>query len=97
MGVLLRWAIFSRLEPVKKIARLIKKHLWSILNRVVLDAYNGHAESTNSKIKMIKFRGRVFRSNERFKTAFYFHLGGWISIRRVSDNADYPHASVKTR
>lgn len=70
------WAIRSRLEPVKKVARIIKKHLWGILNAVVLDANNGHAESTNSKIKMIKVRSRGFRNKKRFKTAIYFHLGG---------------------
>lgn len=70
------WAIRSRLEPIKKVARMIKKHLWGILNAVVLDANNGHAESTNSKIKMIKGRSRGFRNKERFKTAIYFHLGG---------------------
>lgn len=70
------WAIRSRLEPIKKVARMIKKHLWGILNAVVLDANNGHAESTNSKIKMIKVRSRGFRNKERFKAAIYFHLGG---------------------
>lgn len=70
------WAIRSRLEPVKKVARMIKKHLWGILNAVVLDANNGHAESTNSKIKMLKVRSRGFRNKQRFKTAIYFHLGG---------------------
>jgi transposase len=70
------WAIRSRLEPIKKVARLVKKHLWGILNAVILDANNAHAESTNSKIKMIKVRSRGFRSKERFKTAIYFHLGG---------------------
>jgi transposase len=70
------WAIRSRLEPIKKVARMVKKHLWGIINAVVLDANNGHAESTNSKIKMVKVRSRGFRNKDRFKTAIYFHLGG---------------------
>ena len=57
-------------------ARMIKKHLWGILNAVVLDANNGHAESTNSKVTMIKVRNRGFRNKERFKAAIYLHLGG---------------------
>lgn len=70
------WAIRSRLEPIKQAARMIKKHLWGIVNAIVLKADNGHAESINSKIKMIKIRSRGFRNKERFKTAIYFHLGG---------------------
>jgi len=70
------WAIRSRLEPIKRVAQLIKKHLWGIINAIVLKANNGHAESTNSKIKMIKVRSRGFRCKERFKAAIYFHLGG---------------------
>lgn len=70
------WAIRSRLDPIKKVAKMIKKYLWGIINAIVLNASNGHAESTNSKIKMIKVKSRGFRCKERFKTAIYFHLGG---------------------
>lgn len=70
------WAIRSRLEPVRAVARLIKEHLWGILNAVVLRATNGPAESINSRIKTLKIRSRGFRNKERFKTAIYFHLGG---------------------
>lgn len=50
----LAWAVRSRLEPVKKVAITIKKHLWGIINAIVLDAHNGHAESMNSRIQRIK-------------------------------------------
>jgi len=70
------WAIRSRLEPVKAVARMIKEHLWGILNAVILRATNGPAESINSRIKTLKIRSRGFRNKERFKTAIYFHLGG---------------------
>lgn len=72
----LSWAVRCRLEPVKKVAKTVKEHLWGILNAVVLRANNGHAESINSRIKMIKVRSRGFRNKERFRTAIYFHLGG---------------------
>ena len=72
----LGWAVRSRLEPVKKVARTIKDHLWGIINAVVLKADNGGAESINSRIKMIKVRSRGFRNKERFRNAIYFHLGG---------------------
>ncbi|MEJ1398948.1 MAG: ISL3 family transposase, partial [Candidatus Sedimenticola sp. (ex Thyasira tokunagai)] len=52
----LSWAVRSRLDPVKEVAKTIKAHLWGILNAVVLKVSNGPAEGLNSRIKMIKFR-----------------------------------------
>jgi len=72
----LAWAVRSRLDPVKKVAKTIKEHLWGILNAIVLDVSNGPAESLNSRIKMIKVRSRGFRNKKRFANAIYFHLGG---------------------
>ncbi len=72
----LSWAVRSRLEPIKKVARTIKEHLWGILNAVVLKVSNGPAEGLNSRIKMIKVRSRGFRNKVRFANAIYFHLGG---------------------
>jgi transposase len=72
----LSWAVRSRLEPIKDVAKTIKEHLWGILNAVVLKVSNGPAEGLNSRIKMIKVRSRGFRNKERFANAIYFHLGG---------------------
>ena len=72
----LSWAVRSRLEPIRKVARIIKEHLWGILNAIVLKVSNGPAEGLNSRIKMIKIRSRGFRSKARFANAIYFHLGG---------------------
>ena len=72
----LSWAVRSRLDPIKEVAKTIKEHLWGILNAIVLKVSNGPAEGLNSRIKMIKFRSRGFRNKERFANAIYFHLGG---------------------
>jgi transposase len=72
----LSWAVRSRLEPIRKVARTIKEHLWGILNAIVLKVSNGPAEGLNSRIKMIKIRSRGFRNKARFANAIYFHLGG---------------------
>ncbi len=72
----LSWAMRCRLEPVKEAAKTIKKHLWGIINAIILKVSNGPAESINSRIKTVKVRSRGFRNNERFATAIYFHLGG---------------------
>ncbi len=70
------WAIRSRLEPIKKVAKTIKEHLWGILNAIILKASNGASESINSRIKTIKIRSCGFRNKSRYKNAIYFHLGG---------------------
>lgn len=72
----LSWAMRSRLEPIKEVAKTIKTHLWGILNAIVLKVSNGPAEGLNSRIKMIKVRSRGFRNKTRFANAIYFHLGG---------------------
>ena len=72
----LGWAMRCRLEPMKEVARMVRKHLWGIINAVVLKVGNGPAESLNSRIRMIKVKGRGYRNRERFITDIYFHLGG---------------------
>ncbi len=69
----LSWVMRSRLEPVKEAAKAIKKHLWGIINAIILKVSNSLAESINSRIKT---RARGFRNNERFVNVIYFHLGG---------------------
>jgi len=70
------WAMRCRLEPVKRVARMVRDHLEGILNAIVLQATNGGAESTNAKIQKVKRRACGFRSRDRFRNAIYFHLGG---------------------
>lgn len=48
------WAIRSRLEPVRRVAKIIMKHLWGIVNVIVLKADNGHAESGKGRIRMLR-------------------------------------------
>jgi transposase len=70
------WAQRCRLDPMKKVAAMLKSHLWGILNAMVLNVNNGHAESANAKIQRIKARACGYRNRERFKAAIYFHCGG---------------------
>lgn len=70
------WAIRSRLQPMKTVAKMIKEHLWGIINAIVLNADNAMAESVNSKIKILKIKSRGYRNKERFRTAILFHYGG---------------------
>lgn len=70
------WAMRSRLEPIKRVARMVKANLGGILNAIVLRATNAGAESINAKIQRIKRMACGFRNRERFRNAIYFHLGG---------------------
>lgn len=80
-------AIRSCLEPIKKAARMIKKHLWGGgINAIVTSTTNASADSINSRIKMVRVRSRGFRNKERFKRAIYFHLGGLDLYPRIATN-----------
>ena len=81
----LAWALRCRLEPVQAAARMVRAHLWGIVNAAVLRASNGPAEGLNSRIKTIKVRARGFRNEHRFIEAIYFHL---------ADLQLYPDAAI---
>ena len=70
------WAIRSRLEPVKKSAAMLKRHLDGVLRYVKHPITNGVAEGLNSKIMSIKRKAGGFRNPQNFTTAIYFHCRG---------------------
>jgi transposase len=69
-------AMRSRLEPVKRVARMIREHLPGIVNGMALRATNAVAESVNARIQKIKAAACGFRNRNRFRNAILFHLGG---------------------
>ncbi len=71
-----RWAIRSRLEPVKRVARMIKRHWQGVLNAATTDVTNARAEAINSRIQWVKRMACGYRNRENFRHAIYFHLGG---------------------
>lgn len=70
------WAIRSRLEPIKKVARMIKRHWQGVINAATTNVTNALSEGMNSKIQWIKRKACGYRNRERFRNAIYFHLGG---------------------
>jgi transposase len=70
------WAIRSRLEPVKQVARMLKRHLVNVLSYCRLWVTNATAEGLNAKITAIKNRACGYRNREHFRIAIYFHCGG---------------------
>ena len=71
-----RWAIRSRLEPVKRVARMIKKHWEGVINAATTSLTNARAEAINSRIQWVKRMACGYRNRENFRHAIYFHLGG---------------------
>jgi len=72
----LNCAMRSKLEPIKKVASTLKKHLWGILNAIALKVNNGKSEGINLKIQKLKSQACGYRNRERFRNMIYFHLGG---------------------
>jgi transposase len=70
------WAVRSRLDPVKKVAGMLKRHHDGVLRFVQHPITNGVAEGLNSKIMSIKRKAGGFRNPSNFTTAIYFHCGG---------------------
>lgn len=70
------WAVRSRLDPIKKVAAMLKRHLDGVLCFVKHPITNGVAEGLNSKIMSIKRKAGGFRNPQNFTTAIYFDCGG---------------------
>jgi len=78
-GYFQKWyglAIRSRLEPIKKVARMGKAHLSNILTFFVHRLTKGPIEGLNNKIQRLIKKAYGYRNKERFKTDIFFHLGG---------------------
>jgi transposase len=73
---LLGWMARCRLEPVKKVGRMIKRFLWGIINAITKSLTNAIAEGMNARIQWIKTKACGYRSRKRFRMAILFHLGG---------------------
>jgi transposase len=71
-----RDAMRSKLDPVKKVAKMIKAHLVQVLNFFIHRVTNAYSEGFNSTIQALIKRANGYRSRERLKRDLYFHLGG---------------------
>ena len=70
------WAIRSRLEPVKEVARMIRRHWQGVLNAATSNVTNARSEAINAKIQWIKRQAHGYRNKSNFRYAILFHLGG---------------------
>jgi transposase len=82
-----RWAIRSRLKPVKAVARMFRKYLKNIMTFFKHRITNAVSEALNSTIQTIKKKACGFRNREHFKIAIYFHCGGLNLLPVTHKNA----------
>ena len=71
-----RWARRSQLEPMRKVAAMIRRHWANIRTYFTHRITNASAEALNAKIQSAKRRACGFRNRERFRTTIFFHCGG---------------------
>lgn len=67
----LSWAYRSRLEPVKKFARMIRAHREGVLRYFTSRLTSGKMESINSRIQEIKRRAKGYRNIDNFIAMIY--------------------------
>jgi transposase len=70
------WAQRSRLEPIKRVARMLKRRFENITTYLRHPITNAGSESLNAKIQWVKYTARGFRNRQNFINAIYFHCGG---------------------
>lgn len=70
------WARRSKLEPIKRVAKMLHDRLDNILTYCKHRITQGVAEGLNSKIMAIKRYACGFRNERHFEAAIYFHCGG---------------------
>ena len=70
-------ALRSRIEPMRKVARMLRGHQELILNwfRAKGEISNGVVEGLNNKIRVITRRSYGFRTYNAMETALYHNLG----------------------
>jgi transposase len=70
------WSVRSRLEPMIKVAGMLKRRFENIITYLQHPITNAASESINAKIQWVKYTARGFRNKRNFVNAIYFHAGG---------------------
>lgn len=72
----LRRAMYSKLEPMKKVARMIRSHLEGVLGWVRWRINNGRLEGMNNRIRLLSHRSFGLHSAEALISLVYLCCGG---------------------
>lgn len=68
-------AMRSRLEPIKKVVKMLRRHETGLLNYSRHRICNACAEGFNSAIQLIKANARGFRNFTNYRARILFHCG----------------------
>ena len=69
------WAIRSRLDPIKKVARMLKKHIAGLLAYFRHPITNAKSEGFNNQVQQLKSAARGFRSFTNYRIRILFYCG----------------------
>jgi len=69
------WATHSKLKPIIKSAKTLKRHFEGIIAYLKHRITNAVSEGINSKIQSIKANARGFRNFQNYRIAILFHCG----------------------
>ena len=70
------WAARSRLPPMVKVGRMLKRRFENIVTYLRHRITNATSESLNAKVQWVKYTARGYRNKQNFIHAIYFHCGG---------------------
>lgn len=69
------WATHSKLKPIIKCAKTLKRHFEGIISYLKHHITNAVSEGINSKIQSVKSNARGFRNFQNYRIAILFHCG----------------------
>lgn len=69
------WAVRSQLAPIRKVAKMLKKHLDGLLSYFRHRVTNAVSEGFNSRIQSIKSAARGFRCFKNYRLRILFYCG----------------------
>ena len=80
----------SGLPAMARAAETIRRHLWGVLNAILLRVTNARSESMNALIQRAKRNACGYRNWERFRTSILFLCGGLD----LSPEPAFPHGTL---
>jgi transposase len=69
------WAVRSRLQPIRDVAKMLKRHVDELLSYFLYRITNAAAEGFNSRIQSIKSAARGFHVFANYRTRILFYCG----------------------
>ena len=79
------WAIRSRIEPMKEVARSIKRHWYGVVSWFKNKISNGTVEGFNSLFQNAKAKARGYKKFETIEIIMYL-ITGKLDFSKVNEN-----------